>query len=250
ENPLFVEKNLWVRMGTGWVTLFFYLRILFYPAPLLYYYGYDMITVTGPAHMRVTFSVLFYLILIIIAVWNFRKKGFISFAILWYIGAILLYSNILFPVPGIVGERFAFNASLGFCMAFVGVIFIIFQTDPRNLTIEMDVRLKILASVILVMIPYATLTLTRNQDWRSLNNLLTGDIKFLDNSVRANIDLGNFYLDHSDTTKAIRYLEKATAIWPDYDHCIQLRDLHNLKGERQRAAYFQRLGEQMHPQRR
>lgn len=250
ENPLFIQKNLWVRIGTGWVTLLFYLRILFYPIPLLYYYGYDMIPVTNLANMRVVLSVLLYLILFTVAFWKFRKKSFLSFAILWYILAILFYSNVLFPVAGIVGERFVLNASLGFCMAFIGVIFLIFKTDPKSLTIEIDVRLKILASVILIMIPYATLTLTRNHDWRNLNDLYTGDIKFLDRSVKANIDLGIYYLAHNDTTKAIRYLEKATAIWPDYDRCMQLRDLHIRKGEEQRAAYFRRLAEQMHLQNR
>ncbi|MCK9424374.1 MAG: DUF1736 domain-containing protein [Bacteroidales bacterium] len=248
ENPLFIEKNFWIRIGTSWVTLLFYLRILFYPIPLLYYYGYDMIPVTNLANMRVVLSVLLYLILFTVAFWKFRKKSFLSFAILWYILAILFYSNVLFPVAGIVGERFVFNASLGFCMAFIGVVFLIFKTDPKSLTIEIDVRLKILASVILVIIPYATLTLARNNEWRSLNNLYAGDIKFLDRSVKANIDLGNFYLAQTDTTKAIRYLEKAIAIWPDSSRCMQLRALYIQKGEEQKAAYFRRLSEQLHLQ--
>jgi tetratricopeptide (TPR) repeat protein len=191
---------------------------------------------------------LLYLILFTVAFWKFRKKSFLSFAILWYILAILFYSNVLFPVAGIVGERFVFNASLGFCMAFIGVVFLIFKTDPKSLTIEIDVRLKILASVILVIIPYATLTLARNNEWRSLNNLYAGDIKFLDRSVKANIDLGNFYLAQTDTTKAIRYLEKAIAIWPDSSRCMQLRALYIQKGEEQKAAYFRRLSEQLHLQ--
>ena len=48
ENPLYFEKSFWLRLGTGLVSLLFYLRILIYPHPLIYYYGYDMIPVVTP----------------------------------------------------------------------------------------------------------------------------------------------------------------------------------------------------------
>ena len=72
-------------------------------------------------------------------------------------------------------------------MALIDVVFLIFNADPRSLTIEMDVRLKILAGIILVLIPYTTLTLSRNHDWKNLNDLYTGDIKFLDKMGLCNI---------------------------------------------------------------
>jgi len=242
ENPLFFQKNLWIRIGTGWTTLLFYLRIMIYPIPLLYYYGYDMIQVTNMSNWRVPFSSFLYFVLFIIAIWKIRNKKFLSFAIFWYLIAIVFYSNIIFPVQGIVGERYVFNASLGFCMAVITLIFSIFRTDPKSLTIEMDVRLKILASVILVLVPYATLTLTRNHDWRNLSDLYHDDIQYLDKSVKANVDMGSFYLSGNDTVKAIRYFEKAVALYPDPQRCEQLHDLLLLRGENQRATYYHRLG--------
>ena len=195
ENPLYFEKNVWIRLGTGLVSLLFYLRILVYPYPLLYYYGFDMIPVTNMANFWAILSLLIHLALFIYAISKFRKKRLVSFAILWYLLAVAMYSNFLVPVVGIVGERFIFNASLGFCILVVYAIFKIFKTDPRSLTIEMDSRLKILAVLILLMIPYTVLSVSRNRDWRNLFDLYRTDVKSLTNSAKANVDYAGFLMN-------------------------------------------------------
>ncbi|MCK9203307.1 MAG: hypothetical protein M0P58_02585 [Bacteroidales bacterium] len=243
DNPLFVEKGLQVRFNSGWSTLLFYLRILSYPVPLLYYYGYNEIPVINPSFFRVVLSMSLFFIFLTIAILKFRKREFISFSIFWFFLAILPYSNVFFPVSGIVGERYVFTASLGFCMALVAFIFFFFQANPRSLTLEIDARLKILAVIILFLIPYATLTVKRNHDWRNLDNLYSHDIRHLEKSVQANIDISTYYLNRSDTVKGIRYLEKAAALWPDPVRYMKLSDLLNHRGEKQRADYYRRLGE-------
>jgi len=195
ENPLYFEKSLWLRIGTGLVSLWFYLRILIYPYPLLYYYGYDMIPLTGPANFRAILALIIYGGLFIYAILKIRRKSIVSFAILWFLIAIAMYSNILVPVVGIVGERFIFNASLGFCILVVYYIFKIFKTDPRSLTIEMDARLKILAVVILLMLPYTVFSISRNRDWRNLFDLYRNDIRSLNNSAKANIDYAGYLMN-------------------------------------------------------
>ncbi|MFZ4520134.1 MAG: tetratricopeptide repeat protein [Bacteroidales bacterium] len=194
ENPLYLDRNIWMRLGTGFVSLLFYLKILVYPYPLLYYYGFNMIPVTNLANIWAILSLFIYSGLFVYALSKFREKHFLSFAILWYLIAIAMYSNIVVPVVGIVGERFVFNASLGFCLAIIYLIFRIFRTDPKSLTIEMDTRLKILAVVILLLIPCAVLSVTRNRDWRTLFGLYRHDIKSLNNSAKANIDYGGFLM--------------------------------------------------------
>ncbi|MCX6305103.1 MAG: tetratricopeptide repeat protein [Bacteroidetes bacterium] len=194
ENPLYFEKSIWIRLGTGLVSLLFYLRTLIYPYPLLYYYGYNMIPVTNLANIWALLSLVIHAGLFLYALMKFREKHFLSFAILWYLVAIAMYSNVVFPVVGIVGERFVFNASLGFCLVLVFFIFKIFRTEPKSLTIEMDSRLKILAVVILLLIPYTVLSVTRNRDWRNLFDLYRHDVKSLNNSAKANIDYGGFLM--------------------------------------------------------
>jgi protein O-mannosyl-transferase len=170
ENPLFFEKSIWIRLGTSFVSLLFYLRILIYPYPLLHYYGVDMIPVVSLANIWALLSLLIHARLFVFALAQFRKKHILSFAILWYLMAIAMYSNVVFPVDGMVEERCVFNASLGFCLAVVFYIFKIFKTDPKSLTIEMDARLKILSVMIFLLIPYTVLTVSRNRDWGNLKS--------------------------------------------------------------------------------
>ena len=97
-----------------------------------------------------------------------------------------MYANIVIPVVGIVGERFVFVASLGFCIALVYLIFRIFKTDPKSLTIEFDARAKIVVVIALLLIPSTALTITRNREWRNLYDLYRKDIKYQVNSAKAN----------------------------------------------------------------
>ncbi len=195
ENPLFLEKNFWIRLGTGLVSLLFYVKILFYPHPLLYYYGYDMIPVTNLANIWAVISLLLHAGLLLFALRGIRERKLLSFAILWYLVAIAMYSNVLFPVVGIVGERFVFSASLGFIIILVWFIFRIFKTDPLHLTIEMDTRLKILTLILLLLVPYTALTISRNRQWRNLFDLYRSDIRHLGNSAKANIDYAGYLMN-------------------------------------------------------
>jgi protein O-mannosyl-transferase len=194
ENPLFFEKNLWMRLGTGLLSLWFYLKILIWPHPLVFYYGYNMIPVTGPGNIWALLSLGVHFFMLAFALMKFREKHILSFAILYYFITIAMFSNILAPVVGIVGERFVFAASLGFCLAVVFFIFKLFKTDPKSLTIEFNERAKIIVLIFLILIPYVATTVYRNRQWRSLFDLYRADIKYLNNSVKANIEFGEFLM--------------------------------------------------------
>jgi Tfp pilus assembly protein PilF len=195
ENPLFFDKDFSTRAGTGLVTLLFYLKLLVYPYPLRYYYGYDMIPVTDITGLLAIASLVVHAFLLFIAFRWFRSKHLLSFAILWHFIAIGMYSNFLVPVVGIVGERFVFNASLGFSIALLWLVFRLFRTDPRSLTIEMDARLKIVGVVLLLLIPYTVMSFSRNPNWRNLLVLYHHDIKTLNNSAKANIDYAGYLMN-------------------------------------------------------
>ncbi|MGE5424749.1 MAG: tetratricopeptide repeat protein [Syntrophothermus sp.] len=188
ENPLYFEKNFWIRTGTAMMSLLFYLKMLVYPYPMRYYYGFDMIPMTGWGNLWVIFTFLVYAGLLIYAFYNFRKKSLYSYAILVYLFFISMFSNLLTPVVGIVAERFLFGASLGFVMLLVLLIFRVNKTNPRSLTIEFNDRFRIIAIVILLLIPSAYLTIKRNREWRDTSYLYRKDILKLNNSAKANID--------------------------------------------------------------
>jgi tetratricopeptide (TPR) repeat protein len=192
ENPLFMNKNLFIRTGTGMMTLLFYLRILIFPHPLLFYYGYNMIPITGWGNIWVLISFIIFLSLFIYAILKLREKHILSFAILYFFIAIAIYTNVVTPVVGIVGERFVFNASLGFIIALVYFIFMAFRTDPKSLTIEFSERAKIVVIIALLLIPCTAMTISRNRDWRNLFSLYTNDIKHLEKSFKANVEYSEY----------------------------------------------------------
>jgi len=194
ENPLFGEHSLMYRIGTGLAALLFYLKILVYPHPLLYYYGFDMIPLTTPTSLPATLSLILYAGMLLYALFHWQQKQVISFAILWYLIFIAMYSNILIPVVGIVGERFVFAASLGFCIALVWGVFRIFKTEPNSLTIEVDARVKILVVIILILVPYVVLTVNRNRQWKDLMTLYTRDTPYLKNSAKATAQYAGFLM--------------------------------------------------------
>lgn len=195
ENPLYFDKNIWYRLGTGFIGLLFYLKILIYPHPLLYYYGYNQIQYDNLGNIWAILSLLLYAALLIYALRKLRGKHLLSFAILWYLIAISMYSNILIPVVGIVGERFVFVGSLGFCIALVFFIFKLFKVDPKSLTIEFDGRAKIIVVTALILIPYTALTITRNREWRNNFDLFRKDIPYLKNSAKANSQMAGYLMN-------------------------------------------------------
>ncbi len=194
ENPLYFEKNFWIRLGTGLLSLWFYLKILVWPHPLVFYYGYNMIPVTGLGNFWVLLSLTIHLGLLIYAFRKFREKHLLSFAILYYFITIAMYANIVVPVVGIVGERFVFAASLGFCITVIYFLFKLFRTDPKSLTIEFNERAKIIVVIFLLMIPCTAMTIHRNRQWRNFFDLYRADIRDLNNSVKANIEYGEFLM--------------------------------------------------------
>ena len=254
ENPLYFDKHLWIRLGTGFVSLLFYLRLLVYPHPLLYYYGFNMIPVTSLAGFLPLLSLVIHVVLFVYAVLKLKEKHILSFAIFWYLFAMAMYSNILVPVVGIVGERFVFNASLGFCLAVIFIIFKIFKTDPKSLTIEMDSRLKILALVILLLLPYTVMSVSRNRDWRNLFDLYRNDVKSLGNSAKANIDYAGYlmntvyqdenFLRHGTVNEfkyqtIITHFRRSLAIYPkNYQNYNDLGTVYMFMGKNYDSAIY------------
>ncbi len=230
ENPLFFDQPIGVRLGTSLLSLLFYLKMLVLPYPLLYYYGYNMIPLTNLADFKVILSLIIHLGLLFFALYKFREKHFLSFAILWYLIGIFLYSNLPGPVVGIVGERFLFLASLGFCSALAYLAFLVFRVDPRNGPIKMNKRFMIIGLVVFLLLPGTALTINRNRDWRNLFMLYHTDIKHLSNSAKANIDyagllMKNIYQDENflryglanefQTQTIISHFRQSIRIYPE-----------------------------------
>lgn len=231
ENPLIFEHNKLIRTATGFYILLFYLKLLIFPHPLLFYYGYDMIPVTNWSNLWSIISFVIYLSIFIIAIRNFRKRNILSFGILFYLITVSLYSNMVKPPTGIIGERFLLVPSLGFCIVLMWVIFSIFKTDPQNNKIKKNSLIGIVLISIFIFIPYTAKTIIRNPDWKDHLTLLSHDIKFLKRSAKANFiyagvlkteamaEIRNNQASKENIRKlelAIKHFKNAVEVYPAY----------------------------------
>jgi tetratricopeptide (TPR) repeat protein len=70
-------------------------------------------------------------------------------------------------------------------------------------------------------------------------------MKTYPNQEMSYVNIGNYYMLRKDTVTAVDYWEKAAAINPSFELCLQLNSLYILKGDREKAEYYYRLGEQI-----
>ncbi len=231
ENPLFFKRGLFLKLGTGMITLLFYLKLFLYPHPLLFYYGYDQIPVVGLGNAVAIISLLIHLGLFAFAIWKIKEKHILSFAILYYLICLSMFANIVKPAMGIVAERYAFSATLGFSMFVAFMIFLLFKKKTNAPLISVSDRTKILAVLVVLLIPYSAKTITRNTDWKSQISLYRNDIKYLDKSAKANalfagqlLSIMNKSLFNGQVPpdlkekvdSIIKYYKRSVEIYPDY----------------------------------
>lgn len=221
ENTLVAPHTLYETIGTGFVTLGEYAQLMVYPKELSFYYGFSKIKTTGLDTLVVWFSIFLYIGLVVLALFKIKKFPIISIGVIWYLACILLFSNWVELVAGMVGERLAFTASAGFAILFASILFSIKPT----FNLLKPQKLEWVVLVILVL--FAVRTMYRNSDWSSPINLMSNDINHLENSAQANNMLAMSLMDESmknaDLTeetkfeyrkKAIQHLQKAIEIYP------------------------------------
>ncbi len=232
ENPLYFENNIWYILGTGMYSLGYYLKILLIPHPLLFYYGYDMVPLVKLGNIWVILSILGYTGMLAIAIWKFREKHVISFAILFYLVTIAMFSNILRPVPGIIAENYLLAPSLGFAIALAWLIFKLFKARPESIENKGSRIFFTALLTLLILIPYSYKTYNRNQNWNSDNSIHSTDMKYLDNSVKAHeimgtamkkrieielskkVNVAKFLMP--DINRALGHFQRAVEIWPGH----------------------------------
>jgi len=230
ENPLAFEKNFLLHVSTGMFGLLMYLKLLVFPHPLLFYYGYNTLPVVNFADIWVILSIVVHLALLGYAVMKFREKHILSFAIFFYFIIISMYSNFVKPPAGIIAERFLYIASIGFCLAIAWAIFRLLKVPLDKPMANKQVLKVILVSMVLI-IPYTARTVLRNRDWNSQLSLFSHDIQYLGNSAKANYiyattlktdliekigDNGNRSGTEGQVQQIIRLLEQAVKVYPGY----------------------------------
>ncbi len=177
ENPLFYEQGFLKRIPVALYTTGYYLRLLALPYPLCCYYGYNLIPMAGWGAPAVLLSAGALLLMLWYAGKTFLQKNVLSYSILVFLAGVFPFANILTPVVGIVGERFIYLASFGFCLAVAYLLLLLFKVDPRQRPAFgiRGLKRSLLAGVALILFAATVLTISRNRWWKDELTLFRHD---------------------------------------------------------------------------
>ncbi|MGH0034283.1 MAG: protein O-mannosyl-transferase TMTC1-related protein [Myxococcota bacterium] len=187
EHPLLFVDDPATRYGTALYSLWVYLRLMVWPHPLSFFYGFGAIPLVDFASGWVWLSLGVHLGLGVYALGSLRSRSIPGFAVCYFLGTLFMFSNLVVPMSGIVAERFAFSASLGVCLLAAWGL-----TRLRG-PWALGLGLALLGV-------FGALTIERNGDWESRRTLAERDVQSYPDAgiIRAVL----FQLEYADATAA------------------------------------------------
>ncbi len=240
ETPLPYISDWSVKLGTALYSLFYYFKLLVAPVQFSFYYGINFIELKPLLSLVPMVSLLFHLTLLGTGVYFFKKNILVSFFIFFYLIQISLGSNIVQPLPGIVGERVLFTASLSLCMliafVFSKIISVVNQQKKKTESNNLSFRANYLqlSLVVALLLFYSYETIARNSNWKDTITLFEADMPHLGNSAKANYmmakEIRRLYRTDKDLTaeklriessRAIHYYNQAIDAYPQYAAAIE-----------------------------
>lgn len=219
NNSLFGAESFIHQFANAlWIQVL-YIKQIILPYPLLHDYSYNTISL----HALISWqSILTLFILVGIIYWiikNFRSQKEIVFGFLFYLSSIFIVSNMFFLIGMTYAERFAFTPSLGIIISLVFLANKYFSFESTTIK-EFFLQHKTIAfATTFILILFATLSIVRNQDWKSNLSLYEADVIHLNKSARANYNYGSALMEENNklqAQKGIPFLKKAIEIYPDY----------------------------------
>jgi tetratricopeptide (TPR) repeat protein len=178
ENPLYLGTKFWERIPQGFHSIYFYVKMYVFPHPLISYYGYNQVPMVGWGSIIVWVAISAVAVSLYYIYKNLRTKNAGIYGLIFYFISISMFTNIIVPVVGIVGERFAFIPSLGLTISFVWLLFKLFKISMENNSLKIsaiNTNLFIVAGVVLFL--FGLKTYSRNAAWKDGYTLYETDVK-------------------------------------------------------------------------
>lgn len=191
ENPLVYEGNFFDRISVALYCAWFYLEMLIFPVNLSFYYGYNQIPMATFSNWQVWAAIIFFIPLGIYGFIQFLKRKIIGLGIVIWFGVMLGVINVLFPIVGIVADRFTYIFSIGFCIVLGFLLLKIFKIDIHSETIGVKLPATFLLVFSVISIAYSARTIIRNPDWHDKLTLYENDIEHLTESAKAHALIAN-----------------------------------------------------------
>lgn len=200
------EKSLLYRMGVWALVFRRYLGILFFPVGLCA--DYSLSFLRSIFSLQVFLSGVLLAGIFIYALMVRRKRGILTFAILWFLITLLPVSNLI-PIVNIIAERYLYIPSVGFSLLLAFAF--IKLSDFWNKAYQKK-ALSLL--IIFILCFYVFQTARRNRDWRDNLTIWTKTVRQSPDNFRARNNLGRAYRIKGRFQEAIEEFKQAIEINP------------------------------------
>ncbi|HKC68888.1 MAG TPA: hypothetical protein VKG26_11710, partial [Bacteroidia bacterium] len=193
ENPLYTEHvSIYTRILFALSVFGYYVKLLFWPYPLRFYYGSTMFTTQITLlNMEVIIGILFVFAALFYCYKSKNKVAF--FGLLFFLLSIAPLTNIINPVAGVLGERLCFTASVGF-LVFITSVLLSLKNVPNQITTTSFFQ-KPLSYFTIVITLSLFYVWSRNTNWESEFSLYEHDAQYSEKSGGQNNLLGNKYYE-------------------------------------------------------
>ncbi|MCC6281478.1 MAG: hypothetical protein IT262_12810 [Saprospiraceae bacterium] len=182
NNP-FLGMTGGERLATIFLTLGWYVKLLFVPHPLTHdYYPYHVPKV-GWSDWRALLSLALYVGMGVWAVMNLKKRKVPAYTILFYLFTLSIVSNLFVSVGTFMNERFLYMPSVGFCI----LLGWFFARKLPELIKETEDKPSILGAMIVLVVAglFAVRTYTRVPDWATPMTLNKSAVVTSEKSARS-----------------------------------------------------------------
>jgi tetratricopeptide (TPR) repeat protein len=223
ETPINWSTPWSIKIGTSMDILGRYVKLLFFPYPLSFYYGYSVIKESHILGIYPASILILHLFLAGIAFFYTNKKPIISFGLFVYLISILSFLPLVNSLPGMMADRYLLLPSIGFSIL---LAYVLLWTNQKTDQIgAIPAVSKVVLSTLLLL--FCITTITRNFDWKDRLTLFENDIKHVEESGYAqNLLATHLSLKANQTTDSIKqkqlyekacvHFQKSIAIYPDF----------------------------------
>lgn len=228
DNPIGAQTNFGLKLMGSMQIIGEYIQLFVLPHPLIYDYSYNSFPLENGINTPILIGIISVLILITTVIITYKKHPIISFSILYIFAGLSLYSNIFFAIGAAKAERFAFLASLGFCIGIAYLIAKFLKFSIHKSSDNPNTYKNFFFAIGAVLLLYSAKTISRNVDWKDNITLYTHDVELNPNSAKTHYYLGNELIKNiaekeNDSLKkivilknGISELRQAVAIFPEY----------------------------------
>lgn len=195
---------LWARLCNAAVSYCRYLRIMFWPDPLIAYYYPEK---TNIAITSVVLSILA-LCVVTTVCWRFKeKRPYCLFGWLWYLGTLVPVIGIVQVGDQAMAERYTYVPFIGLFIAIIWLVGDAVANSPN---------FKIAAQVLAVAVIVACAVKTDAQVkvWKDTVTLFSHVLEVDERGELPNLGLGMAYVRRQRAAEAQQYLERALVYDP------------------------------------